>query len=257
MKTLRGILALTILLASGILVACDEEDVQKSQKLEGQPAQQQEAQASQKKDPWVWPGDLNVASQGDLTQLNIMIVYDDSGSMADGACGSNRSSRYEEGVYALQKFIDALPEDANVGFLTMNRGIRVELGTGNRDDLRREVINARPNGGTPIRSSMRVGYDKLTEQGKKQLGYGRYILLVVTDGAAGPGENPYHLIKQIIDLDVPIEIHAVGMCMGEDHSLRQEGWTFYTPANDTAALVDGLKSVLAEADDATVADFKQ
>lgn len=252
MKTLRGILAITLLLASGILVACKDE----GSKLQQNDASPSEQQAQPKKEAWVWPGDLNATPQDDLTQLNIMIVHDDSGSMADPACGSERASRYEEGVYALQEFVSALPEDANVGFLTMNKGLRVELGTGNRDALLDEIVRSRPDGGTPIRSAMRVGYDQLTIQGQKQLGYGRYILLVVTDGQAGAGEDPYRLIEQIIDLNVPIEIHAVGMCMDSGHSLRQEGWTFYTPANDTKTLVDGLKSVLAEASDASITDFE-
>ena len=234
-----------------ILVGCDEQTQQQQQ-----PSTITQQTASQTPTSQ-WPGTFDETVVSNLTQTNIMVVYDASGSMAERACGSSRSKQ-KEAVPAMERFTNAVPADANLGLYVFNgpkTGLKLQLGTNNREQFQSVIEHITPDGGTPLLSAMKIGYDELTKQAKRQLGYGRYILLVVTDGEANAGEEPDRLIDKIVE-NTPIEIHAVGVCMSEQKSLRQEGRTWYTPATDPQKLVNGLQSVLAEVQNADPKDFK-
>lgn len=194
----------------------------------------------------------------DLLSKNYYVIFDGSGSMNDQQCYGS-GSKINVAKYALTSFASLVPEEANLGLaiFTSNRiEERVPLGTGNREDFRTAVNNAAASGGTPLRSALQAGYDRLTGQAVRQLGYGEYILVVMTDGLASKGEDPTDIVRTILGR-TPIEIHTIGFCIGENHSLNMPGRTVYKAANSQADLERGLEEVLAESETFDVSDFSQ
>ncbi|MBI1957157.1 MAG: VWA domain-containing protein, partial [Candidatus Niyogibacteria bacterium] len=196
-----------------------------------------------------WPpapqeGDAIVLAS-DLLAQNYWLVFDDSNSMGDRACGGG-GDKIDVAKAAVQKFINSIPAHANVGLSRLNVRGTIELGTGNRDALMSAVKAISASGGTPLRSAMEDAYDELTRQGQRQLGYGTYNIVMVTDGEANPGQDPYRIVAAITQQS-PIVIHTIGFCIGSQHSLNQPGVTYYAEANNPEQLAQGLAGVLAEA----------
>lgn len=259
----KSLLALSIaIIAGSFTAACDEGQQQGSSSLpESSKTSQVDTNSKADKKEWVWPGQpedpSNLVSEDNPLKDNYMIVYDGSGSMSEIACGAN-DSKHTEGVKAVNAFANAVPADANLGlFVFDENGIDVRVALGEpRTKFEKAVAAIRIGSGTPLKSATRGGYDELTRQGQKQFGYGRYSLIIITDGAANSGQDPTHIINQIVD-NTPIEIWAVGFCLDEGHALNQPGRTFYVPANSPEALLEGLKGVLAEASEDDVTNFAQ
>ena len=194
----------------------------------------------------------------DLLTTNIYVVFDGSGSMSDAGC-SGGSKKVVAAKKALIAFADSLPVDANLGMLafdTAGTSERVALGSRNRPLFKSSVEQVKPGGGTPLKTAITEAYDRLTDQAKKQLGYGEYHLVVVTDGAASEREDPTITVSTVLK-DSPVIVHTIGFCINEDHSLNQPGRTLYRTANDTKSLQQGLQTILAEAPSFTTTEFNQ
>ena len=91
-------------------------------------------------------------------------------------------------------------------------------------------------------------------QARKQLGYGEYTIVVVTDGIANDTRLLANRVRRILDVS-PINIYTIGFCIGTDHSLNQAGRTTYKAANNPQELRQGLQEVLAEAEHFDITDF--
>lgn len=225
----------------------------------GPPQQQAEApkpKVMEIKAPWPPASEQAVEVDPNPLRKNFYVIFDGSGSMNDQQCYGS-GSKINVAKYALASFASLVPEDANLGLaIFAQNGIaeRVPLGTGNREAFTVAVNSVAASGGTPLHSAIQKGYDKLTEQAVKQLGYGEYTLVVMTDGLASKGEDPTGIVHSIIGL-TPIEIHTIGFCIGENHSLNMEGRTIYKAANNQADLERGLEDVLAESETFDVSDF--
>jgi len=189
---------------------------------------------------------------------NYYIVFDASGSMSETRCADGQA-KIDAARTAITTFADSLPADANLGLLAFDGGgirERLPLDVASRATIRRVVDSIYPGGVTPLRSAVAKAYEAITEQGKRQLGYGEYHLVVVTDGEFNPNsENPADIVDQILDRS-PVVIHTIGFCIGEQHSLNQEGRTFYKAANNPDELKQGLDDVLAESPSFDVKTFR-
>ena len=200
-----------------------------------------------------WPplaeGAAPKIDMGAANAANYYVVLDGSGSMQERHCSGN-TNKIQAAVKALYQFVDAIPKDANVGlaaFDSNGTSERVPLGAGNRDQLHKALDHVRAEGGTPLRSAITLGYQKLLDQGRKQLGYGEYHLVVVTDGVPDPSsEDPADVVQDML-AHTPVVLHTIGFCIGEDHVLNQPGRSFYVAANSPEQLQQGLGAVLAEA----------
>lgn len=264
MLKLRLFAALVI--AGGVLAACDDAPSQGSaigttKTTTSAGSSSNTTEASSVKANVVWPGvapeDMNVAIDSNLTRSNFMVVYDGSGSMDYASCGSSSPNRHADGVIALKEFVKAVPDDANLGLFVFDgkgMAVRVSLAVGNRDIFLNEIDNISIGQGTPLKSAIKTAYFELKTQAYHQLGYGRYSLVIVTDGEANSGEDPTRIVNDIID-ETPVEVHTVGLCFSGRHSLNQPGRTFYTDAQNPAQLIEGLKSVLAETSVDDAAEF--
>lgn len=218
-------------------------------------------QMNQKTAESAWPRvkpDEHVEMAPDLTAKNYYVVLDCSGSMGEVNC-SNGLPKLVVAKASLKKFADLVPQNANLGLLVFQESEiheRIPLGKQNRDPFKKAVDATSNNGGTPLFSAIRQGYLQLEAQGKKQLGYGDYTLVVVTDGEANEGQDPTKIVKWIL-AHSPIQIHTIGFCIGPDHSLNIPGRTMYKAADNPQQLEKGLQDVLAESETFDVSDFDQ
>jgi uncharacterized protein with von Willebrand factor type A (vWA) domain len=183
-----------------------------------------------------------------LTARNFHVVLDGSGSMSERACeGDGR--KMDQAKAALHAFAKVVPRTANLGLVVFDsRGVQehVPLALDNRPDFLRQVSVTAPSGGTPLRDAIALARQRLEDQARRQLGYGEYTLVVVTDGEASGGQDPRPVVSDIL-ARTPIIIHTIGFCINTRHSLNQPGRTVYKAANDRAALERGLEDALAEA----------
>lgn len=186
----------------------------------------------------------------DLQRTNIAVVLDMSGSMGEADCSGDHGSKAAAAESALATWVRAVPRDANVGLIAFNNDrIRtlVPLGTDNRERFIEAAGSIRPGGGTPLGSGMSAAHRMLIERAHYQLAYGRYQIVMITDGEHSSGENPLPVVEQILTNPAnPVEIHTIGFCI-EDSVLKQPGYVHYQSANDPEQLAQGLSSVLAEA----------
>lgn len=208
----------------------------------------------------VWPPATDTVELAkDKSARNYMLVLDGSGSMRDSACKSDRrESKTVVAKGAATAFIDKVPPEDNIGLITFDsRGIieRVVLGVNNRDALKKEINATLADSGTPLGEATRLAYKKLTEQAQRQLGYGEYHVVLLTDGEAGDTSTLNHVVEEMITRS-PVIVHGMGFCIGKNHSLNQPGRTIYKEAGNFKELLEGLESVLAESPDFTVKDFK-
>lgn len=185
-------------------------------------------------------------------RTNIAVVLDMSGSMRETNCSGDHPSKAHAALDALATWTDAVPRDANIGlisFFNSQVNTLVPLGTDNRDRFIEAARAIRPGGGTPLRSSMETAHELLMERAHYQLGYGRYQIVTITDGAHTAGENPVSVVDEIIGNPAnPVEIHTIGFCI-DDSALKQPGIVDYQSAHDPEQLASGLSNVLAESSD--------
>ena len=172
------------------------------------------------------------------TQRNFYVVFDGSGSMAN---------KIDVAKQATEEFIANVPDDVNLGLFVFDaQGVseRVPLGTDRQAFL--EAVKAiRPDHGTPLSTAIRTATERLKEQYRKQLGYGEFNILIVTDGAANNGQ-------QMVNMAVEAErwgmvLYTIGFGIS-GHSLEQYSYR-YLPANDKAKLRDALSDMVAEPED--------
>jgi uncharacterized protein with von Willebrand factor type A (vWA) domain len=152
----------------------------------------------------------------------------------------------------------SIPANANLGlFAFHNQGIStLPLATDNREAFIQAIGQIQAGGKTPLSDAMIHTYKTFTEQGQRQLGYGEYTIVVVTDGYA----NSISRLKDVVDevlSQSPIIIYSIGFCIGEEHSLNQPGRTIYKSADNPRQLQKGLQEVLAESESFDEGEFSQ
>jgi len=192
-----------------------------------------------------------------LFAANYYVVLDASGSMKGVDCSAGKT-KIEAARAALASFAQSLPPDANLGLAVFeNQGLSelLPLGLDNREQFARVVQQVVAGAGTPLRSAIDLAYSRLLKQGQRQLGYGEYHLVVVTDGQASQGEDPTRKVNTML-AESPVVLHTIGFCIGENHALNQPGRTYYRAADNPAALQQGLDAVLAEAPAFDLTEFK-
>jgi Ca-activated chloride channel homolog len=183
-----------------------------------------------------------------LTRRNFLIVLDGSGSMADTQCSGNLS-KIVAAKQAIAAFATKIKPEDNLGLCAFDsRGVteRASLSL-NRSAFNTALQEVRSDSNTPLGTAVRLGYARLQEQAKRQLGYGEYYLVVVTDGEADPGNDPRDIVNKIVSQS-PVVISTIGFCIGQGHSLNRPGLTMYRDATNLEQLNQGLESVLAEAE---------
>jgi Ca-activated chloride channel homolog len=191
----------------------------------------------------------------DLLVKNIVLVYDGSGSMSEKKCSGNRT-KIQVAREAVTEWIKTVPEQTNVGLVAFhgNAWSQLPLKSGDRSVILRRITAIEPGGTTPLTEAFGFAYQMLTEQAKRQLGYGEFMIVVVTDGIANDPTTLSARVRTILD-QTPIILYSIGFCLDERHTLNQPGRTIYRTADNPETLRKGLQQVLAESESFDVRAF--
>jgi len=191
-------------------------------------------------------------AQGEASlERNFYFIFDGSGSMNERSGGQVKLMGAKQ---AVRQFLTKVPVDANLGLFVFDaNGIRevVPLGPDNRESFMQSIDSVRASGATPLAQSIKFGTDRLVDQYKKQLGYGDYRLIVVTDGQASgiPGAAQY-------TTRYGMPIYAIGLFIEGDHPLRKYAVS-YREANDYEDLKRALEDTLAELPSFDLTEFEE
>jgi hypothetical protein len=174
----------------------------------------------------------------------------------DKSCMENDKvdSKIQGAKKAVQEFIKKIPEDVNVGLYVFDaRGQNevVQLGENNFEKFGEAINEIKPGGSTPLARSIIFGADRLIDQYKKQLGYGEFRLVIVTDGLAKDIED-----AAVYTIRKGIPIYVIGLCLKEEHPLRE--WAlWYRAADNYGDLEKGLEQTVAELPDFDETEFRE
>ena len=212
----------------------------------GQVAQsEQEAQTSESPQITIlFDESAGVAS----TASNFYFVFDMSGSMDEKCSGKRKIDGAKE---AVTRFMKNIPDDVNIGLMLL--GTRsgddyaeaLPIGSGNKEEFLKIINSLQPSGETPLGEALSASVDKIVEQYKKQLGYGTYRIIIITDGE-----------QTGIDLKQPcnylaqhgfIGLYSIGLCMKSSHTLKKYSLS-YRDANNYEELEQALVEATAESD---------
>jgi Ca-activated chloride channel family protein len=189
------------------------------------------------------------AGEASLTR-NFYFIFDGSGSMSEALnkqCQGDKrfGSRLEGAKWAVEQFIPLVPPDVNLGlwvFDANGNSERLALGPESRAQFLTAVQKVKAGGRTPLTESIEQGVNRLVQQRDKQLGYGEFRLIVVTDGQATERPLP-HAVAYARERRIPI--YTIGLCIGAQHELRKYSVS-YRAADSIEALRRGLEETLAE-----------
>jgi uncharacterized protein with von Willebrand factor type A (vWA) domain len=206
-----------------------------------------------------WPvsTEENTSLSDDLLMENYYIILDGSGSMKDNHC-AEESHKMAVAKTAITQFFKQISTEANIGLYSFDKqgsSERVFLGKNNQSLFHTAIEKIQSGGGTPLETAIQHGYQQLTTQAKRQLGYGDYHLVIVTDGVASNNEEPGKILQTILE-ESPVRIHSIGFCLDDNHSLNQVGFTAYTAAGNAEELTQGLQAILSELPDFDLRYFK-
>lgn len=200
--------------------------------------------------PWP-PEKLKEGVEVDLKKTgvkNYYIIFDGSGSMA--------GEKLEIARKALTRFIRVIPDKSNIGLTSFDGSgffERSPLGT-SKSEIIKQVEKIRAGGNTPLGGCIDIAYEKLGIQAARQMGYGEYNLVIITDGEATDGDKMGYAVERILT-ETPVVIYTIGLRIGEGHALNQPGKIYYKSADNYEELSKGLESVLAETEDFIVMEF--
>jgi uncharacterized protein YegL len=204
------------------------------------------------KTPWP-PDQFKEGVEIDLKRTgvkNYYIIFDGSGSMA--------GEKLEIAKKALTRFIRVIPEKGNIGLTSFDASgffERSPLGS-SKSDIIKQVEKIKAGGNTPLGGCIDIAYEKLGIQAARQMGYGEYNLVIITDGEATDGNRMGYAVERLIN-ETPVVIYTIGIRIGEGHALNQPGKILYKSADNYEELSKGLESVLAETEDFIVMDFNK
>lgn len=239
--------ALLVVALAGGLAAC-KPDNNSSSNNQSTPAQTQ-TQSGQPASPNADPRMTDSSIQGEIsTARNFYFVFDGSGSMS--------GSKIREAKAAVKTFIGTVPsENVNLGLYVFDtNGSRevVPLAPNNRAAFLAAVDRVSDGGGTPLGASIEQGVKSLNVQYQKQLGYGEFRLIVVTDGESSDSITTG--VREAQRLAVPL--YTIGFDMGTTHELRKYSVS-YQSANNGKELTKALEQAASELDVYDPADFQQ
>jgi Ca-activated chloride channel homolog len=191
------------------------------------------------------------------TGRNFLLIFDGSGSMQKGDCADG-NRKIDVAKQAVKSWSQSVPPDANLGLLAFhdNGFLTLPLASNNREIFIRTVDQIITGGSTPLAEAMEYAYKIFTKQGRSQLGYGEYTIVVVTDGIADSIYSLKNIVDKILSQS-PINIYSIGFCIDDNHSLNQPGRTIYRSAGNPDELRKGLQEVLAESESFDEKEFLQ
>ena len=182
------------------------------------------------------------------TARNFYFIFDGSGSMAEGlktTTGSTQSfkTKIDGAKWAVHEFMKKVPLDVYLGLYVFDsQGDRevLPLGLNNNGAFLAAIDTVDVGGGTPLARAIEIGTDHLIERYKKQLAFGEFRLIVVTDGEA---QGLVDAARYATERTIPI--YTIGLGIGDKHPLREHSIS-YRAADSFEDLRKGLEDTIAE-----------
>lgn len=193
-----------------------------------------------------------------LLARNFVVILDGSGSMSDSGC-SDGERKINVAKKAIVEWSKTLPPGSNLGLVAFHSDWTIlELAPKEQSQkLTDTIAQVEPDGYTPLATAIKLAYGMLTKQAQRQLGYGEYTIIAVTDGEDNDRhESLRDWVNTVLD-NSPVRIFTIGFCISGRHELNQTGRTIYKEANNPAELRKGLQEVLAEAESFDVKGFNK
>ena len=182
------------------------------------------------------------------TASNYYFLFDMSGSMNDKCSGERKIDGAKE---AVTRFMKNIPENVNIGLMVFGTRTAdgyeeaLPLGPANKERFLDIINSLHPTSQTPLGEALTAGVGRIVDQYKKQLGYGIYRIIIITDGE-----------QTGIDLKEPcrylsqhgfIGLYSIGLCMKNSHTLKKYSLS-YRDANNYEELEQALVEATAETD---------
>jgi hypothetical protein len=196
---------------------------------------------------------LNAIVMSELVaaETTVVVLLDDSGSMRNQMrTDSGVEPRMTVAKTALKRVVEQLPQQTTLGLLLMNGSRRdggwlIPLAPLDRKSALAKIANVTADGGTPLGQSMRTAMDELLEL-RKNVPYGDYRLLVVTDGEATDRNVLDQYLPDMVARGITIDV--IGVDMQSAHTLASRTHS-YRRANDAASFEQALTEIFAESAD--------
>jgi hypothetical protein len=256
-------LALIVIALTGVLSGCKSNSSSSSSQYS-----QQAANGSQSVDPND-PDSPPVMNGVVSTDDNLYVVFDGSGSMDD--CVDSQGNvnnvhgcqkKIDGAKAAVRSVINSLPNDGvNIGlyvFDSNDRSERIPLGPvkNNRGQFLDAVNRIDAGSGTPLGPAITQGALALKRQYGKQLGYGTFRLIVVTDGMPDEMSDVRDALNSMHKSGAATTIYTIGYGMNDpNHPLRKASLTF-TAANTGEQVKNALQAAVSEADSFEPSSFQ-
>lgn len=182
------------------------------------------------------------------TASNYYFIFDMSGSMDESCSGKRKIDGAKE---AVSRFMKNIPDDVNLGLMLIGTKTgddfaeALAIGPGNKEEFLNIISSLQPRGGTPLGEAIQVSVDRVVEQYKKQLGYGTYRIIIITDG-----EQTGIRLKEPCNYLAShgfIGLYSIGLCMKKAHTLKNYSLEYYD-ANSYEELEQALVEATAESD---------
>jgi Ca-activated chloride channel homolog len=179
---------------------------------------------------------------------NFYFLFDMSGSMDERCSGKRKIDGARD---AVTRFMRNIPDDVNIGLMlfgTRNGDGFAEalpISSGNKQEFLDILNSLQPEGKTPLGEALLAGVEKIVGQYKKQLGYGTYRIIIITDG-----EQTGIDLKQPCDNLAQhgfIGLYSIGLCMDKSHTLKKYSLS-YRDANNYEELEEALVEATAESE---------
>lgn len=186
-----------------------------------------DASATENGNPASAPAAVAKAEPG---QRVYYILLDTSGSMSGSGIADAKA--------ALTNYLQKAPQDIIFGLAVFEGNGAIELvpiSKNGRAEILQKLPQIGTGGGTPLSESLVYCTEKIVEQQKKQLGYGSFNLLVVTDGQANNLPEGIAYVRSHGAFGAPISISTIGYNLGQTHELAQAS-VWYGEASDRATL---------------------
>ena len=191
-------------------------------------------------------GGVADAAEDNLVANNVVIVLDASGSMSQFMHDS-RVVKMQAAKNALKEVLENVPADTQIGLLVFsgNNTNAWRFPLGPRDDARikQAIDQSMPGGGTPLGEYIQKAAIALQNQRKKQMGYGTYRMLIVTDGEASDSGRMNYAVPQALRGGIRVDV--IGVDMKDRHTLATMVHS-YRRADDPQSLKKAVADVFAE-----------
>ncbi|MBD8005747.1 vWA domain-containing protein [Bacillus norwichensis] len=189
-------------------------------------------------------------------QLNVLIIFDASGSMANAMQGQTMMAIAQK---ELTELIDGMPDNVNIGLRVYGGGERSDeakcsatklshpIASGNKAEIKATIAGMEPGGWTPIGESLKQAAQDFADFSSET---NTNFIYLISDGVETCDGDPEKEAEQLRKSNIEPIINVIGfnVDMNGQHELKkiaEQGQGQYIHVADTQAFADSMKSIEA------------